>query len=148
GRGGEIQGRDADGEPGVLARVHAGGGGDRVVGRDWGCDRSAYFDVAGDASDGLDGVASGGARAGNTRLGAVAGGVGGASVQLVVRALQLARVPGFRNGADRQLGDAYGGSGAGGAAARGADQCGVRDGGGDGQDHVPGSRGGTAGLPR
>ena len=50
GCGGEVQGRDADGQPGLLARVQSRGGGDRVVGRDRRRDGSAHLDDAGHAS--------------------------------------------------------------------------------------------------
>ena len=59
-------------------------------------------------------------------LGPVAGGRVDASVQRRLRALQLARLSGFRHRADRQLGHPHGRAGAYGAAARRAHQRGMR----------------------
>ena len=57
----------------------------------------------------------------------------------VLPLLQLARVPGFRHGADRQLGDAHGGSAAHRAATGRTDQPGADQRGRGEQDHVPGA---------
>ena len=52
GGGGQVQGRHADGQSGLLARVQPRGGGDRMVRRHRRRDRSAHFDHARHASDG------------------------------------------------------------------------------------------------
>ena len=76
----------------------------------------------------------------------VAGRRGDAAVQSLLHAVQLARVSGFRHGADRQLGDAHRGSGAHGAATGRAHQPGARQRGWGEQHHVSGTRHGTAGF--
>ena len=80
------------------------GGRDGVVGRHRRRDGSAHLDHARDASHGLAAAAAGIAGPRHARLGPLAGRRRAASLQRPLRALQLARVSGFRHGADRQLG--------------------------------------------
>ena len=147
GSGGQIQSRDADGQPGLLARVQPGGGGDRVVGRHRRCDRSAHLDHARHPSHGSAGAAARIGRARHAGLAGVAGRRGDASVQSVLHAVQLARLPGFRHRADRQLGHPHRGSGPHRAATGRAHQPGVRQRGRREQHHVSGPRHGAGGLP-
>ncbi len=68
------------------------------------------------------------------------------AVQSLLHAVQLARVPGFRHGADRQLGDAHRGPAAHRAATGRAHQPGARERGRGEQHYVSGARHRATGL--
>ena len=72
GGGAEVQGGDADGEPGVFARGDAGGVRDHLGGGDWRGDGGARLDEPAELAAGDDEDAAADAGAGHARLGPVA----------------------------------------------------------------------------
>ena len=95
---------------------------------------------------GAAGAADGGVRSRYAGLGPLAGRRFHASLQFLVRALQLARLLRFRHRPDRQLGHPYGRSGADRAAIGRAHQRRMRQRGRPEQHHLSQSRRGPAGF--
>ena len=79
-RGGEVQGRDADGQPGILARGHAGGGRDHLVGRDRRRDRGPRDPESSELAAGDADASGAGEGPRYARLGSLAGRRRGPSV--------------------------------------------------------------------
>ena len=133
----EVQGRDADGQPGLLARRHARRRRDHLVGRDRRRHRSAFVPRPRELAAGHAGAAGAGEGARHARLGSVARRRGDASLHVgrrgvsqgvpqqsvrLLPAVQLARLLRFRQQPDRRLGHPPARPGESRAAARQPDQ--------------------------